>query len=686
MEMSESRLRLHGPLPCRQKFPGIKLSSAGIVGRRRRKSEGGILGRPYAEELHGLERTYQWARRADLGNWCAALELKGLPLVAVGSGGSLSLAHYVARLNERFGGGLSRADTPLSLIKGSDDLRNTAVVVLSARGRNPDVLAVYRKVVQAEPKRLIVICSSVGSPLARLARKYDESSVLEFDSPAGKDGFLATNSLFATAILLLRTFASDEPTARLPGSYAELFPNVEARVQEALGVDGFLDRETLVTLHGRDTEVAGIDLESKLTEAALARVQLADFRNFAHGRHHWLAKRAGESAVLSFETYDDATLSRRTLDLIPAAVPRARLRIPHDGSLAGLASLVAVLHITGLYGNARSIDPGKPAVPPFGGRLYHLRMQDNGSRLGREKAKDAAIARKLGGVGAIETGLRPLFEERYEEIIKGLKTARIGALVLDYDGTICDDMHRFRGPDQKLFERLSKLIRSGLQVAFATGRGKSVRSSLRKGFDKELWHKIVVGYYNCAQTGPLSDETMPDTRGRADRGLKAAAQTLAEDKIISCTCEVTLRPQQITVASRKGVLPETTLWALVNEALARSGNREVQVVSSMHSVDILSTKRSKVRLLKFLREECDVKKEVLCIGDRGAWPGNDFWLLSQDFALSVDEVAVSPDSAWNLAPLGMRGSRALGFYLDGLRKLHGGFAFDLDRATRKPVR
>jgi hypothetical protein len=147
-----------------------------------------------------------------------------------------------------------------------------------------------------------------------------------------------------------------------------------------------------------------------------------------------------------------------------------------------------------------------------------------------------------------------------------------------------------------------------------------------------------------------------------------------------------LRPQQITVASRNGALNEATLWAIVNESLARSGNRDVQVVSSTHSVDILSTKRSKVRLLKFLREECDVKKEVLCIGDRGAWPGNDFWLLNQNFALSVDEVAISPDSAWNLAPLGMRGSRALEFYLGGLRKLEGGFAFDLDRAMRKPVR
>ena len=116
-------------------------------------------------------------------------------------------------------------------------------------------------------------------------------------------------------------------------------------------------------------------------------------------------------------------------------------------------------------------------------------------------------------------------------------------------------MHRFRGRDQKLIGRLSGLIRSGLEDSFATGRGKSVRSSLRKAFDSELWQKIIVGYYNCSQTASLRDETIPDTACAVDHGL-AAAKTLAEDKVISGACEVTLRPQQITVASRNGVLSE----------------------------------------------------------------------------------------------------------------------------------
>jgi hypothetical protein len=634
-----------------------------------------------------LAETYRWARQVDLARWRGILQLRGSPLVAVGSGGSLSLAHYAAQLNERLGGGVSRADTPLGVIEGTTDLRDTSVLVLSASGKNPDILAAYRKLLRAEPKQLVVVCSTIDSPLARLAKRYDEDSVLEFSSPAGKDGFLATNSLLATATLLFRSFVGDEPKSKdLPSSLEELIPRAAEMVGDALSIRGFLDRETLVALHGPDTEVAAIDLESKLTEAALERVQLADFRNFAHGRHHWLAKRSSESAVLSLETEADARLSRRTLGLLPSSVPKVRLRIPHGGCLAGLASLVAVFHVTNHYGRARSIDPGNPKVPLFGRRLYHLRIPDVTNGTGRQGLKTAAVDRKLSAIGSVDRGVRALLEVRYEHVVREMKGARFEALVLDYDGTICDSPRRFTGPEKSLVERLSNLADEGLQVAFATGRGKSVRSSLRTSFAKKLWNKIIVGYYNCGQIAPLSDDRAPDGSEFVNKELGAAAHILVEDKIISTLCEVTLRPQQITIASRSGSISEKVLWSLVNEALMRSGSKDVQVISSTHSVDVLVQGRSKVDLLKFLRDERKIQGQILSIGDRGAWPGNDFDLLSHSFSLSVDEVGTSPESAWNLAPVGLRGSRALVFYLDLLEKVSGRFMLHAGDAPKKALR
>ena len=59
-------------------------------------------------------------------------------------------------------------------------------------------------------------------------------------------------------------------------------------------------------------ESAAFDLESKLVEAGLVSVLLADYRNFAHGRHHWLAKNP-DSAVVALASKEETLLAERTL-------------------------------------------------------------------------------------------------------------------------------------------------------------------------------------------------------------------------------------------------------------------------------------------------------------------------------------------------------------------------------------
>ena len=76
----------------------------------------------------------------------------------------------------------------------------------------------------------------------------------------------------------------------------------------------------------RRREEAKVLIESwqaHYTEAALGNLQLADYRNFAHGRHHWLAKRSRTGAVLAFISDADRTLAERTLHLIPSDIPQA---------------------------------------------------------------------------------------------------------------------------------------------------------------------------------------------------------------------------------------------------------------------------------------------------------------------------------------------------------------------------
>ena len=101
------------------------------------------------------------------------------------------------------------------------------------------------------------------------------------------------------------------------------------------------------------------------------------------------------------------------------------------------------------------------------------------------------------------------------------------------------------------------------------------------------------------------------------------------------------------------------------------------MVTSTHSIDIIAPGVSKRSLLKHLGELTDPihEEDILCIGDRGAWPGNDFELLRHKHALSVDEVSTDLDSGWNLAPPGCRGVEATEYYLKCLTPTDGGVAF-----------
>jgi hypothetical protein len=93
------------------------------------------------------------------------------------------------------------------------------------------------------------------------------------------------------------------------------------------------------------------------------------------------------------------------------------------------------------------------------------------------------------------------------------------------------------------------------------------------------------------------------------------------------------------------------------------------MVRSSHSIDVLAPGISKLSVVSSLRKTFSLKADavVLCIGDRGRWPGNDYDLLSLPHSLSVDEVSTSSETCWNLAAPGHRGSQALVDYLNAIR-------------------
>ena len=133
----------------------------------------------------------------------------------------------------------------------------------TASGRNPDVLGSFRCLAEKEPRRLIVLCLARDSPVARLAARQPIVDVVEMVPPVPRDGFLATNSLVASVVLLLRAYAQAFGAATgLPRLWTGLLPR-RAELRLAKALRPAWDRQTQVVLHGASSRIAALDLEDR---------------------------------------------------------------------------------------------------------------------------------------------------------------------------------------------------------------------------------------------------------------------------------------------------------------------------------------------------------------------------------------------------------------------------------------
>lgn len=256
---------------------------------------------------------------------------------------------------------------------------------------------------------------------------------------------------------------------------------------------------------------------------------------------------------------------------------------------------------------------------------------------------------------------------------KRLTHARFAGVVLDYDGTLVDPRDRFLPPKRPVIEELLRLMEDGAYVAIATGRGASVRRDLQKSIPRSLWSRLLVGYYNGAEVAGLDDDSVPNGANGAGAALAPLAQALRSQSELVVIAKQTDRPHQITIEAQQPV-PENRLWDIAHQVILMTGISGVTVTRSSHSIDIVTSDASKLNVLRYMRRSVG-DGAILAIGDRGRWPGNDYELLREPFALSVDELSVDPETCWNLAPRGQRGVSATLAYLRALESAPGGLRY-----------
>lgn len=621
------------------------------------------MGKPFKKELEKVLDTYSWAAKQQRIELLKLLKESGRPTLIIGSGGSLSACYYFASLLINCGV-FAKAITPLEIYYSKNILNDSNLIFLSASGKNTDILFGFKFALKFEPKWIISICMKKGSPLAKLSSSYSNTKIFEYDLPSGKDGFLATNSLIAFFSVLYREFVANGKGETL--NHEESYLN---------DINIFLSKvskeSTFHVLYGGWGHSVAIDIESKFTEAGLGNVLLSDYRNFGHGRHHWFDKKKN-SAIIALVTPDEDMISKKTLSLLPSSIPKLVLESNTKSPIASIELLIKSFYIVDKMGEIQGIDPGKPGVPEYGSKLYHLRYSSfytlKNQKVPQEIINSILRKSKVKNLSELSSAELNYWISAYYNFINKLTNAKFGSLVFDFDGTLCSFENRFVGISEDVVQSLVRFLSHGFIIGVVTGRGKSARTELQNVIPKEYWGSIIMGYYNGADIGVLNDNKLPNKQLPIESAIQKIYELLSNYKL-PYKLNLELRPNQLTIE-----IANTQEWNRIKSTIVQitmSSNIEnIQIIESSHSLDIISRPgTSKLNIIQRCQKEAlskGLSEECLCIGDKGVWPGNDFELLSTPYSLSVDEVSTIPESCWNIAKVGLKNIKATLEYLNNL--------------------
>ncbi|WP_104595438.1 hypothetical protein [Xanthomonas arboricola] len=622
------------------------------------------MGRAYVDELAELTITQAGIPTSVPRQLAALAAASGeTGLVVVASGGAKVVAEWACRMQRMAFGCAAVAMTPLEYVALPVPVRATTWLV-SAGGRHPDVSLAAQAAARRGDRCVVGIIGQSDSPLQKYLEAELRSEIVTFHLPPGRDGFLATNSVWAMACALAKAYVRWLPSiAPLDDSHCARLVAWGADTASAIA-NLCRDGRGLVVLHDAWTSLGAQDLEARVTETALANLWISDFRNFGHGRHFWIADRGDRTVLVALSSPSSDLLATQTLALLPSTAQTLTVQTPEDGIASGLASLAWSIHATAQWANGSGRDPGRPGVPRFGELLY-----EGGFPYPEPVPVDAdgyALLRKAPSAAAVNSDI---WRAALNTARVLLHSTPVGAVVMDYDGTLVDSSKRYQPLDECIAKELRRLLDLGVVIGVATGRGDSIQQELREALpDPRHWPRVIVGYHNGAKVLRL-DEVAPELDGEpSHHQLLAAYEVLMRELHVSDLGTLRCRQHQLTVTPIAGQ-SLTHAWRATRECLDRHGMEGIRVWLSSHSVDVLSPVCSKLHVVEHVANVAGCTLEaVLRIGDRGAWPGNDWELLAAPLCVSVDECSSDPSAGWNLAPPQMKGMRATTHWLRRLQR------------------
>lgn len=638
----------------------------------------------FAEKLDGLPQTIRTAGDGTNVPVLGEAIRTGLQRIvfAVGSGGSAIAAQYLALSRQTLQAAPTMVQTPLQFTLDEQSLVETDVWLFSARGSNPDILAALDAAIARNARRIHLVTTSASSPLAERLAALPEGSIHITPTDGTRDGFLATHSMAAAVTALLLAADHSGPSPRTGELFAEWIAATEARLGHgpraamAQRLSSICRSDALFVLQDPRLDAPALLIETCAWEAGLCPVQRTDFRNFAHGRHVWLAHRGAETFVLAL-TGRETRLAWRDIEAaLPGVVRREVLEGGSCGRFEAATVLLDALVVVEALGLAVGIDPGRPGTGDFAEALYEApSLQTTSANLSAPiRSKSAAIRQR-----DHPSGRDVDLQVAAKTFLAGLADAAIHGLVLDYDGTLVTFEGRERPMSSELAIELTRLLDEGLAVGIATGRGGSGGQALREALPNRHWDQVVVSYYNGAYTQPLRTD-IDELRPPADPRLDPAREWLGRSDAFRDA--PSFRDSHVQLTIEISSLSDADLLSRRFNEEANPDGR-LRLSRSSHTVDICLADACKTTVAARLAERTGASLDsILCIGDSGAISGNDHALLGLPRGVSVGRVCDRPHTAWSLFGERIQGPDAVLKILRALGPVNGTHHLRVDELVR----
>lgn len=632
----------------------------------------------FSDKLDTLDKTVELIMGSDISALTRALKLGAKKIAyAIGSGGSLISAHFLAGCRSDLADQPTIVQTPMEFVLDDRDLTDCQVWLFSGRGENADA---HAAAIAARTRGCSDIQIVTGNATASVFEQLPGRSYRKHILPAfeEKDGFLSTHSLIAVVAAVLQ--AAHNSLHRAEAAYSPLqeFSNElrlrrdVSRIQEYTETFGRIGADdTLIILADPRLKSAAIALETSLWETALCSVQLTDFRNFAHGRHVWLHKRADRTFVLAVTGRQSLASWLEIERDVPESLRRHHIDYGNTGRLQQATAIIDALLIVEAIGSKGAVDPAKPGVGAFAKAIYEGTALKNTARDFTRPVRNKLKSVRRFGTSDVEWDPVSGFQSFSER----LRAASFHGLVLDYDGTVVPTHSRLAPPDKQLIGEIERLLDAGLKLGFATGRGGSVGDVLRANIDDRFHSSVLVGYYNGGYLRPL-DVNIEEDPPEAAPAIRTMTQWVSERNHLLKKPIKTENTVQISVTIDDSENTLQFIDELKSAPLVLS--KEVRVVFSEHSVDIGLPGNSKLNVVSVLGASTSMEpSHILCVGDSGGPYGNDFELLGHPHGLSVRDVCHRQDMCWSVFDAVIDGPDALYAILRALTPVSDGI-FKLD--------